>query len=233
MGKLFEKNILRTIQKHTKERNSINASQFAFRADHNMTLQCMRLADHVTVNFKNNMSTAAVFLHIEKTFNTTWHSGLLHILLESEFLISLIKLICSFLTDRIFKFLVEGEFSMEREMAAGVPQGSIFAPILYNLCIKDNPKAPGTHLVLFMDNTCIYISEKHERSVLCKLKHGLTVAKSSCEHWNIKSKGKTHAMYISRRLRVPKDVLQLNGMDIPFVNNVTCLGVTFNRRITW
>jgi hypothetical protein len=22
-------------------------------------------------------------------------------------------------------------------------------------------------------------------------------------------------------------------MDIPFVNNVTCLGVTFNRRITW
>jgi hypothetical protein len=33
-------------------------------------------------------------------------------------------------------------------------------------------------------------------------------------------------------LRVPDDVLQLKRRDIPFVNNVTCLGVTFNRRLT-
>jgi hypothetical protein len=38
-----------------------NASQFGFRTDHSMMLQCMRLADHVTLNFNNNMSTAAVF----------------------------------------------------------------------------------------------------------------------------------------------------------------------------
>jgi hypothetical protein len=51
---------------------------------------------------------------------------------------------------------------------------------------------------------------------------------------NIKIKeGKTQAMYFSRRLRVPEDILQLNGRDIPFVNNVTCLGVTFDRRMTW
>jgi hypothetical protein len=31
-----------------------------------MTLQCMRLVDHVTLNFNNNMSTAGVFLDIEK-----------------------------------------------------------------------------------------------------------------------------------------------------------------------
>jgi hypothetical protein len=37
-----------------------------------MTLQCMRLVDHVTLNF-NNMSTAGVFLDIEKAFDTTWN----------------------------------------------------------------------------------------------------------------------------------------------------------------
>jgi hypothetical protein len=46
--KLFEKMILRTIQKPIEERNLLNASQFGFRADHSMTLQCMRLADPVT-----------------------------------------------------------------------------------------------------------------------------------------------------------------------------------------
>jgi hypothetical protein len=49
---------------YQEERNLINASQFGFLAVHNMTLQCMRLADHVTLNFNSNMSMAAVFLDI-------------------------------------------------------------------------------------------------------------------------------------------------------------------------
>jgi hypothetical protein len=38
----------------------------------------MRLMDHVTLNFNNNMSMAAVFLDIEKAFDTTWHFGMLY-----------------------------------------------------------------------------------------------------------------------------------------------------------
>jgi hypothetical protein len=34
--------------------------------------------DHVTLNFNNNMSMAAVFLDIEKAFDTAWHLGLLY-----------------------------------------------------------------------------------------------------------------------------------------------------------
>jgi hypothetical protein len=33
----------------------------------------MRLANHVTLDFNNNMSTAAAFFDIEKAFDTTWH----------------------------------------------------------------------------------------------------------------------------------------------------------------
>jgi hypothetical protein len=87
----------------------------------------MRLADHVTLNFNNNMATAAVFVDIEKAFDTTWHSGLLYKLLELEFSTSFIKAIASFLTDRKFEVLVEGEFSTPRKITAGVPQGSVLA----------------------------------------------------------------------------------------------------------
>jgi hypothetical protein len=68
--KLFEKLTLRTIQKHTEERNFLNASQLGFRVDQSMNLQGMRLADHVTLNF--NMSTDAMFLDNEKAFDTIW-----------------------------------------------------------------------------------------------------------------------------------------------------------------
>jgi hypothetical protein len=65
MGKLFEKVILEIVQRHQEERDLLNASQFGFPARHSKTLQCMRLTDHVTLNFNNNMSTA-------------WHAGLLY-----------------------------------------------------------------------------------------------------------------------------------------------------------
>jgi hypothetical protein len=65
-AKLYEKLILRTIQKHTEEINLLNASQFGFRADHSTTLQCMMLADHITLNFNNNMPMGAVFLDMKK-----------------------------------------------------------------------------------------------------------------------------------------------------------------------
>jgi hypothetical protein len=71
-GKLLEKFILNIVQKHIEERSQLIGSQFGFCVHHRKTLQCMRLTDHVTLNFNNNMSTAAV-----AAFDTTWHSGLL------------------------------------------------------------------------------------------------------------------------------------------------------------
>jgi hypothetical protein len=76
----------------------------------------MRLAHHVTLNFNNNMPTAAVLVNIEKAFDTAWHSGLIHKLSEFEFSTSLMKLIAS------FKVLGEDEFSKPRKIAVGVPQ---------------------------------------------------------------------------------------------------------------
>jgi hypothetical protein len=70
-GKLFEEVILKIVQRHIEDKGLLNANQFGFRARHRTTLQCMRLTDHVTLNFNNKMSTAAVFLDIEKAFDTT------------------------------------------------------------------------------------------------------------------------------------------------------------------
>jgi hypothetical protein len=130
--------------------------------------------------------------------------------------------------------LVEGKFSTQSEIAAGVPQCSVLPPILYSLHINDGSATPGTHLALFADATCIYSAEKHKRHVLCKLQCGLTAVKSWYECWNMKiNEEKFQAISFSRRRRVPDDVLQLNGRDISLVNNVTYLGVTFDRRMTW
>jgi hypothetical protein len=113
-GKVFEKVILELVQRHIRHRNLLLSSQFGFRARHSTTLQCMRLTDNVTLHFNNNMSTAAVFLVIEKASDTTWQPGLLYKLSKFQFPNSLLKLIGSFLSQQKFRVSVEGELSTPR-----------------------------------------------------------------------------------------------------------------------
>jgi hypothetical protein len=141
----------------------------------------MRLVDHVTLNFNNNMSTAAVFLDIEKAFDTTWHPGLLYKLTNLNFPARIIKLVSSFLANRKFRVWVEGDMSTPREIQAGVPQGSVLSPTLYNLSINDAPQSPDVHLALFADDTCIYSTDRKETYVLRKLQRGLTLIELWCE----------------------------------------------------
>jgi hypothetical protein len=76
-----------------------------------------------------------VFLDIEKAFDTTWQSGLPYKLSKLEFSTSLIKLTGSFLSQRKFSVSVEGGMSSPKEMQAGVPQGSVLSPTLFNMYI--------------------------------------------------------------------------------------------------
>jgi hypothetical protein len=93
----------------------------------------MMLTDYVTLNFKINMSTAAIFLDIENAFDMTWHLGLLYKLSELKFFVRLIKLISSFLSQRKFRVPVEGEISVPRDIEAGMPQDSVLTPISYSV----------------------------------------------------------------------------------------------------
>jgi hypothetical protein len=156
----------------------------------------MRLRGHVTLNFNNQMSTAAVFLDIEKAFDTTWHSGLLYKLSILEFSTNFIKLIGSFLSQRKFSVSVEDEISAPGEIQAGVPQGSVLSPTLFNMYINDAFQTHGVHLALFAVDTCLYATDGKEGFVVRTLQRGLSSMETWCERWNMKTdEDKTQGIY--------------------------------------
>jgi retron-type reverse transcriptase len=156
----------------------------------------MRLTDHVALNFNNNVSTAAVFLDIEKAFDTTWHTGLLYKLSKLDSSVCSSSLALFFI--RKFFVSVEGEMFTPRIMKARVPQGSILSPTLFNMYVNDTPQAIGVHLALFDDDTCLYATERKEGYVLRKLQRGLNSVDEWSKHWNIKiNEDKTQAIYFS------------------------------------
>jgi hypothetical protein len=179
------------------------------------------------------MSTATVFLDVEKAFDTTWHSGLLYKLSKLEFSTSLIKLIGSFLSQSKFRVWVEGEMSTPRAMQAGVPQGSILSPILFNNYINDAPQTHCVHLALFADNSCLCATNR-KKGFVRKLQRGLSSMETWCERWNVQiNEEKTREIYISRNRGPPDSHLTLNGRNILFVNSAKYLGVIFDKNVTW
>jgi hypothetical protein len=135
------------------------------------------------------------------------------------------KLISSFLSNRKFRVIVEGELSMPRDIQVGMPQGSVLAPILCSLCIDDTPQIPGVYLVL-------YTTDRKEGYVPRKLQRGLASMESWCERWNIKlNEDATQAIYFSHRRKPVKAFLTLKGRQVTFVNHVKYLGVIFDKQL--
>jgi hypothetical protein len=161
-GKLFEKVIIKSLQRQIEYRSLLNASHFGFHACHSTTLQCTRPADHVTLIFNNKISMAPVFLNIEKAFDNTWHHGLLYKVSKLKFSTDLIELIGSFISERKFGVSVEGEMSSPRVMQAGMPQGAVLSPTLFNMYINDAPLTKAVHISLFADDTCLYATDRKE-----------------------------------------------------------------------
>jgi hypothetical protein len=163
-----------------------------------------------------------VFLDIEKAFDITWHLGLLYKLSELKFLISLVKLISSFLSQRKFRFSVEGTMSSPRDICTSrMSQGSILSPTLYIIYLNDTPQTPGVYIGLFADGTCLYATDPKEGCVHRSLQQGLSAIETRCERWHIKSnEDKMQAIYFSHRLRPCGAHFILNGQSMPFISHI-------------
>jgi hypothetical protein len=101
----------------------------------------MKLADHVILNFNNNMLTTGVYLDIEKSFDTTWHSDLLYKLSEVEFSTYLIKLMSPFSLRGNLTSCSRRTFYAKKNSGRGSSRSCLYSNILQSIH-KWCPAAP-------------------------------------------------------------------------------------------
>jgi hypothetical protein len=67
-------------------------------------------------------------------------------------------------------------------MQAGMPQGSALSLTLYSVQdINDTPQTPDVYLGLFVDDTCVYATDRKEGYVLRKVQRNLSATETWCE----------------------------------------------------
>ncbi|GFW68457.1 probable RNA-directed DNA polymerase from transposon X-element [Trichonephila clavipes] len=203
LGKVAEKIILKRLYHHVEENNILIPEQHGFRPDLSTTHQLLRVVETIKSGFKNKKSTGAVFLDIQKAFDRVWREGLIFKLIKYDFPPPLIKLISSYLTDRNFSVRINDTYSSHRPTEAGVAQGTLISPLLFNIYVNDIPIHHNTTLCMFADDTAILASHTEPKLVARAINRHLLVLEDWFSKWKIAlNVAKTEAVFFTRKTRL-------------------------------
>ena len=113
--------------------NLIDKEQEGFRRFRGTVDALLRLTQDIIDGFNKKESTAALFIDIEKAYDSIWHEGLLYKLKELGIRGRVWEWIKSFLNDRKAVINLAGKRAQEFCIKIGLPQGSVLSPLLFLL----------------------------------------------------------------------------------------------------
>ncbi|KAL4126393.1 hypothetical protein QTP88_010615 [Uroleucon formosanum] len=136
---------------------------FGFRTKHSTIHQIHRIVDKISFSLEKKQYCTGAFLDVSQAFDRVWHAGLLFklkLILPSTYYL----ILKSYLEDRFFSVRYGSFISSSKPINAGVLQGAVTAPLLFNIFVSDQPTLPTSLIADFADDKAI-ITNSHDPSV--------------------------------------------------------------------
>ena len=234
ISKLYERILLERIKPYL---HAIPKHQFGFKTKHSTCHQIQRISEIIVHGFEKKQYTTAAFLDLTQAFDKVWHRGLQQKLKILNLPIYLLKTITSFISNRSFKVRVETDFSQPHQIKAGVPQGSVLGPTLFNIYCYDIPTPPNSQLAMFADDTTILTQDSSLELAIQNLQSSLNEIISWFQKWklNLNPTKSEVKIFTLKRYTNPKNI-HINNQIIQWNNKddaVKYLGVHLDEKLTW
>ena len=143
------------------------SSQSAHSTDTALTF----LADKLRANMDEGLYTGMVLIDLQKAFDTVDYTILTTKLNAIGIDDSAGSWFKSYLTGRKQVVKINGRLSTAGNITCGVPQGSIFGPLLINIYVNDMITSVNCDLFLYADDSTLLVSGKKSCSHTKYTKH--------------------------------------------------------------
>ena len=179
--------VCETVVKKTVLENSLNVfgeTQSTYRKHRCTTANLIKLTQHVSEAFQWSDMVGLVSLDVEKAFDAVWCLGLIHKLHSIELKIPICKWINSFLSQRNVYVKRNSTVSSIFCPTAGLPQGSVIAPILFLIYVSQLPELKA-QVSQFADDFALYYRSRSKQLFQNNLQTSLNSLIDWCDHLKI------------------------------------------------
>lgn len=206
--------------------------KFGFRRSHSTIHQLLTLSKEIIAKFNISKNTSTVFLEIEKAFDKLWHKGLLYKMNQLNLPNWIICLTNSYLKRRKITIKIEKNKSTYRTVKAGVPQGSVLAPLLFNLYMADLPVLQHSRISQFTDDTAIYQQSRRLNTLVRRMTSDLHQLNTWFKKCKFKiNTNKTVAVYFSKKKKPPQEKITIDGTPLKWEKQANYLGITLYSKL--
>lgn len=228
IAKLMERLVNSRIEWILEDGNLLSNTQCGFRKNRTTYDQITRVENTIKKALNTKQIAIVVFIDLKGAFDRVWHNAIIFKLREMGLRGRVLGWLYSYLNNRQFKVIFEGEKSTTRNISSGVPQGSVISPLLFNVLMSDIDKEVDVSYSEYADDVAIYASDCNTDRLIEKMQQAINKFLQWTNKWgqqiNIQ---KTKAMFFTHKRIVP-DSLMIGNIPIEYTPKYKFLGMIFD-----
>lgn len=239
IGKAFERILSKKINQWFFEnpQYALSDNQYGFVEGRSTVDALRRVVDIIEDAFSNELVVVAISIDIENAFNSIPWRTIRTALKEKHVPDYVRRLIDSYLHDRIILYPIKNGIET-RKVQAGVPQGSVLGPLLWNIgfdSILHKRLEDHTCITCYADDTLLLTTAEDVTTALSRASLQVHRVLGHIKRLGLKvATGKTKiALFTKRHYRLVDNTFAIERDQVEIVKSFKYLGVMLDHRLTF
>ena len=236
LARVLEKEVAKQLTSYCTLHHSIPDQQFGFRALSSCEMALLYTLDHWIKDIDDGNMIGALLIDLSKAFDSVPHQRLLNELGSLGCSTSAMRWFQSYLTNRSQRVIQNGISTNWMEVSRGVPQGSCLSPLLFNIYVRELPRATETDVTQFADDVTNSARGRTEEEIASKLIDGFNATKAFCDEHELTINANKTQLIVFKAPGTklsPDFSIIVNGCQIVSMPTVTLLGVNLDQHLSF